>query len=94
MIILNEVIYKNHELNIINRNTLNLTGIKKVINLENDNCIIESVCGKLLIKGSNLEVILLDTDKGELKIKGKIDSLNYSESKKENKESLFSKLFK
>jgi len=52
--------------------------------------------GYLMIKGSNLEIIKLDTYQGDVSIKGKIDSLNYLENgkKQEKQESVFSKLFK
>ena len=44
--------------------------------------------GYLLIKGSSLEIIKLDTYQGDVSIKGKIDSLNYledSNKKQKNK---------
>ena len=52
--------------------------------------------GFMNIKGSNLEIIKLDTYQGDVSIKGKIDSMSYTEttSKKNKEESIFSKLFK
>ena len=51
--------------------------------------------GYLLIKGAGLEIIKLDTYQGDVAIKGKIDSLSYTEStNKKQKESVISKLFK
>ena len=91
---MNDNIYRNHDISILNRNSLSITGIKKIITLENDNFLLDSMCGRISIKGSNLEVLMLDTDKGDLKLKGKIDSISYSDSKRENKESILTKLFK
>jgi len=91
---LNENIYKNHELKLLNRNILSLSGIKKVMNFDNDEFILSSTLGDILVKGKNLEMLLLDTDKGDIKIKGTINSIVYSDEKKNNKESIFSKLFK
>ena len=91
---MNENIYKNHELKLLNRNILSLSGIKKVMNFDNDEFILSSTLGDILVKGKNLEMILLDTDKGDIKIKGTINSIVYSDEKKNNKESIFSKLFK
>lgn len=91
---MNENVYKTHELKMINRETLNLSGVNKVINFDNDEFFLNSVMGDIYVKGKNLEVLQLDTDKGDIKIKGKINSIIYNDSKKENKESLFSKLFK
>ena len=51
--------------------------------------------GPILIKGSNLEIMRLDTHDGNVKIKGKINGFNYLDNKEKIKEeSLISKLFK
>ena len=94
MVSLNESLYKNQELKLINRNSLSITGIKKIINLENDEVLLDSIYGKLIIKGNNLEVTVIDIDKGDLKLKGTIDSFSYSNNKSKNKESFMTKLFK
>lgn len=91
---MNDNIYKNQELKLINRNSLYLTGVKKIINLESDEFIVDSVYGKLIIKGNDLEVTVIDIDKGDLKLKGTIDSIVYSNVKSKNKESIITKLFK
>ena len=49
--------------------------------------------GDILIKGSDLEMIKLDTIDGNVSIKGMIDSINYHVSNKD-KDSLINKLFK
>lgn len=91
---MNDNIYKNQELKLINRNSLYLTGVKKIINLESDEFIVDSVYGKLIIKGNDMEVTVIDIDKGDLKLKGTIDSIVYSNIKSKNKESIITKLFK
>ena len=91
---MNENIYKTHDIKLLNRNILSLSGIKKIINFDKSEFILSSVEGTILIKGNDLEVLLLDTDKCEVKIKGRVNSIIYSDSKKENKESIFTKLFK
>ena len=91
---MNDNIYKTHEIKLMNRETLYLSGIKKIENFDDAEFQLESVMGTILIKGLNLEILLLDTDKGEIRIKGKINSINYIDSKKSNKESIITKLFK
>lgn len=91
---MNDNVYKSHELKLVNRDVLSLSGVKKISNFDVDEFLLCSVMGDIYVKGKNLEVIQLDTDKGDVKIKGKINSIVYSDSKKENKESIFSKLFK
>lgn len=91
---MNDNIYKTHEVKMINRESLYLSGVKKIDNFDNTEFLLDSVMGNIQIKGNNLEVNLLDTDKGEVKIKGKISSIIYTDYRKENKESIFTKLFK
>ena len=91
---MNDVVYKSHEVKIMNRDLLSLTGIKRITNFDNDEFLLNSVMGDIFVKGKNLEVIQLDTDKGDIKIKGKINSISYADEKKQNKESIFTKLFK
>lgn len=91
---MNDSIYKSHDLKLINRNLLTLTGIKKIINFDDNEFLLYSTLGNIIIRGKNLEVLLLDTDKGDVKIKGKINSIIYNDNKKYEKESIMDKLFK
>ena len=85
----------NHIINISDRKSVSLTGVKKIDNFDDKEFMIETNMGYLVIKGSGLEIIKLDTYQGDVSIKGKIDSLIYSDnSKKEKQDSLLSKLFK
>ena len=86
----------NHNINITGRKNITITGVKKIDSFDDNEFMLETNMGYLLIKGNNLEIIKLDTYQGDVAIKGKIDSLNYLESsnKKEKKESMLNKLFK
>ena len=86
----------NHNINITGRKNINITGVKKIENFDENEFLLETNMGYLLIKGNNLEIIKLDTYQGDVSIKGKIDSLMYidKDSKKQKNESVLSKLFK
>ena len=89
------VIYGTHELKIMDRREIALTGIKKIASFDAEEFLLESSMGIILIKGTNLEIMKLDTHDGNLKIKGKINSFSYLDSKdKAKEESLLAKLFK
>ena len=89
------IIIGNHEVKMTDRKTIYLTGIKKIISFDNEEFLMESNMGVILLKGENLELIKLDTSDGNVKIKGKINGLDYVEGKESKKsESLMSKLFK
>ena len=69
---------------------------KKIDNFNESEFMLDTIMGFMNIKGSNLEIIKLDTYQGDVAIKGKIDSIIYSDNvkKKSKEESIFSKLFK
>ena len=56
----------------------------------------DTTLGFLVIKGSELEIIKLDTYQGNVSIKGNVDSLSYATKglKKDKEESFLNKLFK
>ena len=91
-----DLIVNNHNITIGQRKTINLSGVKKIENFDESEFLLQTNMGYLIIKGSSLEIIKLDTYQGDISIKGKIDSLNYLENnkKQEKKESLFFNLFK
>lgn len=84
-----------HNVKILDRNFIELSGIKKIDSFNDEEFLLESIMGNIDIKGENLEIIKLDTNDGNVKIKGKINALNYLEEKSKLKEESFvSKLFK
>ncbi len=85
----------NHNVTISDRKTLVITGVKKIESFDNEEFLMETTMGYIMIKGEGLEIIKLDTYQGNVSIKGKVNSLNYMETaKKEKEDSMFSKLFK
>ncbi len=86
----------NHEVKIIDRREIYITGVKKICSFDHEEFLLETTMGMLLLKGSGLEILKLDTQDGNVRIKGKIDGYNYLlNSKNKNKEESFiAKLFK
>ena len=83
-----------HEVKIIDRGLLYLTGIDKINSFDNEEFVMESIMGNLILKGENLEIIKLDTHDGIVSIKGTINSIYYDEDRKKDNEGFFSKIFK
>ena len=85
-----------HSVTINERKNIVITGVKKIENFDNEEFLMETTLGYLVIKGNELEIIKLDTYQGNVSIKGKIDSMVYldSNNKKDNDNSLLNKLFK
>jgi sporulation protein YabP len=86
----------NHTISISERKNILISGVKKIESFDNEEFLLETIMGYVVIKGSSLEIIKLDTYQGNVSIKGKIDSLTYMENsnKKEKEESFIGKLFK
>ncbi len=85
----------NHEVKMLDRNFISLTGINKIVSFNDEEFLLESNMGIIHIKGKNLEVLKMDTLDGCLKIKGLISTINYmEETKKTKEESFIAKLFK
>jgi len=87
---------KGHKLNIINRRTINITGVNDVLSFDAGEVLLQTEQGILMIRGSELHVNRLTLEKGEVDIDGRVDSLTYSDNISGNKsaESLFGRLFK
>ncbi len=85
----------NHSINLLERKTLVITGVKKIENFDNLHFLLETTMGFLIIKGEGLELIKLDTLAGNVTIKGTINSLDYVlETAKKKEDSVFNRLFK
>lgn len=87
----------NHGISITERKNVIITGVKKIDSFDNEEFLLETTLGYLVVKGEELEIIKLDTYQGNVSIKGKVDSLGYFENsnlKKSKDDSILSKLFK
>lgn len=91
-----ELITSNHSISITERKNISITGVKKIDSFDNEEFLMDTIMGYIVIKGEELEIVKLDTFQGNVTIKGKINSLIYMENnnKKQKEESIFNKLFK
>lgn len=86
----------NHGITLVERKSLIITGVKKIENFDDEEFLMETIMGFLIVKGEGLELIRLDTMQGNVSIKGLIKGINYVEEikNKEKEQGLFNKLFK
>ena len=86
----------NHGISIAERKNVLVTGVKKIESFDNEEFFMDTTLGYLVIKGTELEIIKLDTYQGNVSIKGNVDSLSYvmKDGKKEKEDSFLNKLFK
>ena len=85
-----------HNIALTERKNITISGVKKIESFDNEEFLIETLMGYLIVKGESLEIIRLDTYQGSIAIKGKINSINYidDDKTKEKEDGLFNRLFK
>lgn len=87
--------FGSQEVKIIDRSNISLSGVNKIVSFDDEEFLMETTVGNLQLLGEGLELLKLDTNDGNVKIKGKINSFSYIDGKiKEKQESVFNKLFK
>jgi len=91
-----DIITSNHTISINERKNINITGVKKIDSFDNEEFLMDTTMGYVIIKGSDLEIVNLDTFQGNVSIKGRLDSLTYLDgmTKKDKGEGIFTRLFK
>ena len=85
-----------HVVTLSERKNIVVSGVKKIESFDNEEFLMETNMGYIVLKGEGLEIIKLDTYQGNVSIKGKVNSLSYMENlnKKNKEEGVFNKLFK
>jgi sporulation protein YabP len=86
----------NHGISLAERKNIVVTGVKKIESFDSEEFFMDTTLGFLSIKGEGLEIIKLDTYQGNVSIKGRVDSMVYTDTgiKSNKEESFLGKLFK
>lgn len=87
-----ENIRKNHNIIVEDRKKFTLTGIKEVLSFDDQTVMLETVMGRLAVKGDDLHLGQFDTEKGDVTGSGKIHALIYTAP--ESSQGFFSRIFK
>ncbi len=88
-------IMSSHSISVTERKNISITGVKKIDSFDNEEFLMDTVMGYVIIKGEDLEIVKLDTFQGNVSIKGKINSFVYTDNGvKKKDEGFFGKLFK
>ena len=86
----------NHLVTLNERKSLTMSGVKKIENFDDEEFLLDTVMGHLLIKGEDLELLKMDSMAGSASIKGLINSFSYIDDikKKKDETGIISRLFK
>ncbi|WP_102347991.1 sporulation protein YabP [Bacillus sp. Marseille-P3661] len=84
-----------HDVIMKGRKALEISGVKQVESFDNEEFLLETVMGFLVIRGQNLQMKNLDVDQGIVTIRGRINGFTYLDDQHgEKAKGFFSKLFK
>lgn len=87
-------IHDPHTLRLTQRNKVEITGVTDVLRFDEEAVAVDTTCGLLLLKGSNLHVGNLNLQDGEILVDGEIDEIAYTEGTQPHKSGLFSRLLR
>ena len=68
-----------HTLMMEERKKLQIGGVLEVISFDEEGVMMETTCGLLVLKGTELHIGKLDLEEGEVTVNGTIDSIDYSD---------------
>ncbi len=83
---------KQHDILIKSRGCVEISGVESVISFDDEGVCLESVMGELLIEGEELNVGTLDTDKGIVKLTGKINGVYYNTASPKAQKGFFGRI--
>lgn len=89
---MDEVIRSNQNIIIEDRKKLTLSGVKDVISFDDETLLLETVLGRLTVKGAGLHRVNFDTASGDLFAEGKIYAAVYTSDEKNG--GFFSRVFR
>lgn len=67
-----------HDVILEGRSRLTITGVQRVVQCNAESAALETSAGVLHLAGAELSVTSLDLDKGEAKLTGRVDALEYT----------------
>lgn len=73
-----------HNIIIEGRKKLNISGIKDVISFDDETILLDTVQGRLTIKGEDLNIVSFNTESGDLSAGGKVYAVVYVSDTKQS----------
>lgn len=84
-----------HKVELLNRRNLEISGVKEVDSFDNEEFLLETIQGYMIIRGEHLQLKSLDVSAGKVIIKGKIHEFSYiDETQGDKAKGFFSKMFR
>ncbi len=85
---------EHHSISVEDRKRVRISGVTEVLSFDEESIAVETECGLLILKGTELHVGKLNLEDGEVSVSGHVDSVTYAEDADGNKNSFFGRLFR
>lgn len=82
--------FTSHSINMTDRKKASLTGVSKVESSNAAELVLSTCLGRLIITGSDLQIVKYDEGDGNLSFTGNVDAIKYAQAK----QSLLKRIFK
>ena len=82
-----------HSLIIDGRKSISVTGVTEADNFNDEEIILYTSYGQITIKGENLQISVLNTERGDVSASGKVNAVFYSDQSVKH-QGFFSKVFR
>lgn len=84
-----------HRFSLENRRRAVITGVQDIHSFNENEVLLLSEAGKILLKGEQLHVRNLNLEKGEAEVEGRVDSLSYlTKNAHKKEESILKRMFR
>ncbi len=83
-----------HNIILENRKKLSVSGVKDVESFNEEEIVLHTELGVLIIKGSSLHIGKLNMDNGEVSIDGSVDNCEYADESGRGSAGLLARIFK
>lgn len=76
------------------RSELTVGGVEEVINFDEEGVRLKSVDGEMIIEGNDIKIGTLDTDRGVVSMRGRINGIYFASDPDKQKKGLFGKIMR
>lgn len=83
-----------HRIIIEGRRNIKITGVEDVESFDDDCVVVYTVDGTMTVGGAGFHINKLTIENGELEIDGDVDSIRYSDSRREEHGGFFGRIFR
>lgn len=82
-----------HNITLSARERLSVSGIREIVSFDESGVSVRTLCGDLIIDGEGMHISVLNIEKGELELQGKINGISYADLGEGDRRTLLSRIF-